>query len=94
MEMVKEAVSTDPTKDLIAFMREEMEKSRQHEMTLQATITPSKARLHLTTWHIMKQDFTQHGMRDLHQTKQISQVCQRVLYGTPFPYDSGKYTPL
>ena len=29
MEMVKEAVSTDPTKDLIAFMREE--KSRQHE---------------------------------------------------------------
>ena len=34
MEMVKEAVSTDPTKDLIAFMREEMEKSRQHEMKL------------------------------------------------------------
>lgn len=34
MEMVKEALSNDPAKDLIAFMRGEMEKSRQHEMKL------------------------------------------------------------
>ena len=32
--MVKEAVRNDPTKDLIAFMREEMEKFREHEMKL------------------------------------------------------------
>lgn len=34
LNMVREAVSNDPTKELINFMREEMDKSRQHELHL------------------------------------------------------------
>jgi len=34
LNMVREAVSNNPTKELINFMREEMDKSRQHELQL------------------------------------------------------------
>ena len=34
MKLVKEAVDNDPTKEMITFMKEEMEKSRQHELKL------------------------------------------------------------
>lgn len=34
LTLVKEAVQNDPTKELISFMKEEMEKSRQHELKL------------------------------------------------------------
>ena len=34
MNVVKESFKNDPTNDLIAFMREEMEKSREHELKL------------------------------------------------------------
>ena len=34
LNLVREAVSTDPTRDLLNFMREEMDKSRQHELQL------------------------------------------------------------
>ena len=34
MKVVEDVVNNDPTKDLINFMREEMEKWRQHEMKL------------------------------------------------------------
>ena len=34
MKLVKGAVDNDPTKEMINFMREEMEKSRQHELKL------------------------------------------------------------
>ena len=34
LTLVKEAIHNDPTKELISFMREEMEKSRQHELKL------------------------------------------------------------
>ena len=34
MNVVKETIKNDPTKDLIAFMREEMDKSREHELKL------------------------------------------------------------
>ena len=34
MKVVEDVVNNDPTKDLINFMTEEMEKSRQHEMKL------------------------------------------------------------
>jgi uncharacterized protein (DUF885 family) len=34
MNVVKETLKNDPTKDLIAFMREEMDKSREHELKL------------------------------------------------------------
>ena len=34
LTLVKEAIQNDPTKELISFMKEEMEKSRQHELQL------------------------------------------------------------
>ena len=34
MNLVKASIENDPTKELIAFMREEMEKSREHELKL------------------------------------------------------------
>ena len=34
LTLVREAVQNDPTKELISFMKEEMEKSREHELTL------------------------------------------------------------
>ena len=34
MNVVKDTLKNDPTKDLIAFMREEMDKSREHELKL------------------------------------------------------------
>lgn len=34
LEIVKEVVKNDPTKDLINFMREEMDKAREHELKL------------------------------------------------------------
>lgn len=34
LDFVKEVVRNDPTKDLIRFMREKMEKSREHELKL------------------------------------------------------------
>ena len=34
LTLVKEAIQNDPTKELISFMKEEMEKSRQHELKL------------------------------------------------------------
>ena len=41
VEVVKQAVTTDPTKDLIRFMREEMDKSREHELKLFQLLTKS-----------------------------------------------------
>jgi len=32
--LLKEAVQNDPTKELISFMKDEMEKSRDHELKL------------------------------------------------------------
>lgn len=34
LTLVREAVQNDPTKELISFMKEEMEKSRKHELRL------------------------------------------------------------
>ena len=34
LTLVREAVQNDPTEELISFMKEEMEKSREHELTL------------------------------------------------------------
>ena len=34
LTLVREAVQNDPTKELISFMKEEMEKSREHELRL------------------------------------------------------------
>ena len=34
MNLVKASIENDPTKELIAFMMEEMEKSREHELKL------------------------------------------------------------
>ena len=34
LDLVKEVVKNDPTRDLINFMREEMDKAREHELKL------------------------------------------------------------
>ena len=34
LNLVREAVSNDPTRDLLNFMREEMDKSHQHEIVI------------------------------------------------------------
>ena len=34
IEAIKDTLKNDPTKDLIAFMKEETEKSREHELKL------------------------------------------------------------
>ena len=38
-ELVKEVVNNDPTKDLISFLREEMNKSREHELKMIQLLT-------------------------------------------------------
>ena len=43
LNMVRETVSNDPTKELINFTREEMDKSRQHELQLFQMLQAHKA---------------------------------------------------
>jgi len=104
MEMVKEAVRNDPTKDLIAFMREEMEKSREHEMKLFHLMFSHRANAGydhslqgMTSSHNMAYGETGFyptwngglGPNQMNQSR-----MPEGSYGSPFPYDSGKYTPL
>ena len=42
LDLVKEVVKNDPTKDLINFMREEMDKARDHELKLFHLLQSSK----------------------------------------------------
>lgn len=42
LDLVKEVVKNDPTKDLITFMREEMDKARDHELKLFHLLQSSK----------------------------------------------------
>ena len=35
MKLIQEAVKNDPTKEMISFLRDEMEKSGEHELKLQ-----------------------------------------------------------
>jgi len=104
MEIVKEAVRNDPTKDLIAFMREEMEKSREHEMKLFHLMFSHRANAGydhslqgMTSSHNMAYGETGFyptwngglGPNQMNQSR-----MPEGSYGSPFPYDSGKYTPL
>ena len=43
MNLVKASIENDPTKELITFMREEMEKSREHEVKLLSEIVLCKS---------------------------------------------------
>lgn len=88
LNIVREAVSNDPTKELINFMREEMEKSRQHELRLfqmlqtqransgghyQQATYPAIPYVEPALWH---QGITQPGRGDWDKANPHSLYCQ------------------
>ena len=45
MQLIQAAVKNDPTKEMIRFVREEMEKSREHELKLFQLMLGNRANL-------------------------------------------------
>ncbi|XP_068694637.1 uncharacterized protein [Montipora foliosa] len=104
MKVVEDVVNNDPTRDLINFMREEMEKSRQHEMKLFELMLNYRASGSYGHCFdgVPPSSSMAYGTTGFYPTWQSgggqSHVNQAFLpessSGSPFPFDSGKYQPL
>ena len=51
LTLVREAVQNNPTKELISFMKKEMEKSREHELTLFQLLLSHRPNASLNSTH-------------------------------------------
>lgn len=81
MNLVKATIENDPTKELITFMREEMEKSCEHEFKLFQLMLSQRANSSYDSYqaiqssggyHLGRQDITQPGMGVLEPVLQIN----------------------
>ena len=53
MEVIKKAIENDPTKDILALMRDEMKQAREQDLRF-----PAISRDNITTANIITADFT------------------------------------
>ena len=81
MKLVKATIENDQTKELVTFMREEMEKSREYELKLFQLMLPQRANstYHCCqgtpsseAYHLRRQGINQPGMGVLEQALQIN----------------------
>ena len=81
MKLVKATIENDQTKELVTFMREEMEKSREYELKLFQLMFSQRANSTYDSYqgtpsseayHLGRQGITQPGMGVLEQALQIN----------------------
>ena len=82
MKVVEDVVNNDPTKDLINFMREEMEKLRNYFSSCSTTVLEGAmvialmVCLHPPAWHMAQQGLTLHGRVEVGKATRVKHFCQ------------------
>lgn len=84
--LVRSTIENDLTKELISFMREEMEKSREHEFKLLQLMLSQRPNGNYDSFQTIQSSggipgITQTGMGVLHQALQVNFECQMHLMG-------------
>ena len=70
LTLIQEAVRNDPTKEMISLLRDEMEKSCEHELKLFQLMLGNRANSGMPPSSNMKAGFNHHGIRVLPIMKQ------------------------
>ena len=108
MQLIQAAVKNDPTKEMIRFVREEMEKSREHELKLfqlmldnrgNSGMPPSSMEAGIYPWWNQASAHCETGfypsMQNYVRTQQTTQErMSEGSYGNPFLYGNSKYQTL
>ena len=109
MKLIQEAVKNDPTKEMISFLRDEMEKSREHELKLFQLMLGTRANSGMPPSSSMEARFypswnqgSAYHETGFYPSMQSSLGAQQTTqermsegsYGNPFLYGNGKYQTL
>lgn len=109
LTLIQEAVRNDPTKEMISFLRDEMEKSREHELKLFQLMLGNRANSGMPPSSSMEAGFypswnqgSAYNETGFYPSMQNSLGAQQTThermsegsYGNPFLYGNGKYQTL
>ena len=89
MQLIQEAVRNDPTKEMISFLRDEMEKSREHELKLFQLTLGNRANSGMPPSSSMDTGFYTSMPSSLGAQQTTKERMSEGSYGNPFLYGNG-----